>query len=101
MRLLMRTLLEEGEDPSDWRETVVLPFLDRAGDALGPAARLPLQSLLALGMRYVVASPRDLALMTGRIRAGDPDPTPEVAAAARADVEQHLVEVAQKLLRSP
>lgn len=107
VRLLMRTLVEPRPSDLRWRDGVVLPFIEGTAAFLAPmlgrdatALRLPLQSLLALVMRYTVASPDELAALAGT---APPESTAhgDERAQALQRVEDHLVEVSQLLLISP
>jgi AcrR family transcriptional regulator len=93
VRLLLRTVAENGELDAERRDAVQGPFLARVSELLGrtlgrPAneLRLPLQSVVMLTARYSVSSERELELFSGK--SGDAD----------AAVESHLVEVASALL---
>jgi AcrR family transcriptional regulator len=93
VRLLLRTVAENGELDGSRRDAVQAPFLARVSELLGntlgrPARelRLPLQSVVMLTARYSVSTERELQLFTGQSRN------------AEAAVEDHLVEVASALL---
>jgi AcrR family transcriptional regulator len=93
-RLLMRTVVERGLDP-ERREGVLKPFLAKASVLLSARSsrspnelRFVLQSLTYLAMRYSIAQDEELTAV-----ADVDDP-----ALARRRVEDHLVEVATRLL---
>ncbi len=102
LQLLQRTLVETGELDARWREGSFLPFLEQAAQVLAPALGQPegqlrwhIQSLAALGMRYALSTPRELARFDGQ-----PEPAGKRAAeAAVRAAEDHLVRVAQRLLQ--
>jgi AcrR family transcriptional regulator len=92
LRLLMRTLLEDGELDSSWRDDFLIPFMRRTAATLSaplgrPAAELIpfLQAVVALGMRFALSSDAELALLTG-------------AKDGVAAMEDQLVLVANRLL---
>ena len=95
IRLLMRTVMQEGELRSRERLQHQRPLLD-AGclplmgvlDLSEPDVRLILQSVIHLVVRYALSSPGELAFLTGI--EGDVE-------AADARVEDHLVAVAEAL----
>jgi AcrR family transcriptional regulator len=93
VRLLLRTVAENGELDAERRDAVQGPFLARVSELLGetlgrPAndLRLPLQSVVMLTARYAVSTERELQLFSAMTRGAD------------AAVEDHLVEVASALL---
>lgn len=93
-RLLMRTVIERGLDP-ERREGVLKPFLAEASALLSALSGRPayelrflLQSLTYLAMRYSIAQDEELQAVA---EVTDP-------ALARARVEDHLVELARRML---
>jgi len=94
----MRPLIETGEMSAPWREQVLVPFLDQTTALLSllldrdPAGiRFAVQSLTALGMRYALSSPRELAQLAAL-------PTETPAARAVEHTENGLVALARQLL---
>lgn len=92
MRMMLRSVVEQGQVPEDRRERVQGPFLERASALLSvpfgrtpESLRFPLQSLVFLIARYAISSDAELSML-----AGDADPL--------AAVETHLVEVAVAIL---
>jgi AcrR family transcriptional regulator len=72
LRLIMRPLVEHGEMDARWRESTLVPFFEHATRALAavtgrPAAeqRFAVQSVVAVGMRYALSSPKELAQLNG------------------------------------
>jgi len=104
LRLVMRTLLDTGELDPAWRDHGFVPLLEAAAEALAPVVgtpagevRLNVQAIIALGMRYSLSTPRELARLAGLAGPrGGIGPRHE-AAAVRA-FEDHLVRVARRLL---
>jgi AcrR family transcriptional regulator len=104
LQLLFRPLVERGELDARWRDRALVPFLDRASAALEASLRrpahtfrLPLQSLVALLMRYALSNDRELAQLVGV------GPTSRRVSAAmvrraRGQVESYLVLLAEHLL---
>ncbi len=96
IQLMMRTVIDTGEVDPRWRAAKQLPFLERTSTLLErlvgrPASemRLAVQSLTHLAIRYGLTSSRELALVVG---------SPTKRDAAREAVEDHLVELALRLL---
>ncbi len=92
LQLIMRSVVDTGELDRKWRDRMLIPFLERCSATLAPRlpisageVRLHLQSLIALGMRYALSSPPELASFFGAKK--------PVAAA-----EDHLVSTARLLL---
>jgi AcrR family transcriptional regulator len=97
LRLIMRPLIEEGELDARWREGSLVPFLDAAARGLARATGWPVaeqrfgvQTVIAVGMRYALSSPRELAQLNGL----DPGREDE----AVATTEDRLVRLAQRVL---
>ena len=97
LRLIMRPLIEEGELDVRWREGSLLPFLDAAARGLARATgrpvaeqRFAVQAVIAVGMRYALSSPKELAQLNGL--------DPEAEAEAVATTEDRLVRLAQRVL---
>jgi AcrR family transcriptional regulator len=95
LQLIMRSLLDNGELEEQWREGAFVPFLEETSrllaEPLGRPAlelRMMLQSLIALGMRYSLSTPRELARLAG---------VPEKRAVEA--FEDHLVRVTHRMLR--
>jgi len=104
LRLVMRTLLDTGELDPSWREHGFVPLLEAAAEALSPVVgvpavevRLNVQAIIALGMRYSLSTPRELARLAGISGARGAVGSKQEAAAVRA-FEDHLVRVAKRLL---
>lgn len=107
LRLLMRGVAESGELDPEWRARAHLVFLDQTSRALAPMLgrpvaelRLLVQSVIALGMRYAVASPLELALMTGVAGADATAVSDTQASEALARIADHLVAVGQALFKT-
>jgi hypothetical protein len=97
LRLIMRPLIEEGELDVRWREGSLVPFLDAAARGLAHATgwpvaeqRFAVQTVIAVGMRYALSSPKELAQLNGL--------DPEAEAEAVATTEDRLVRLAQRVL---
>ena len=104
LQLTMRTLVETGELEEPWRERALVPFLETTSTLLaGPLGRpvvelrMAIQAVIALGMRYCLSTPRELARLAGSVDPGK-DATPQQEQAAVTLFEDHLVRVAQHLV---
>jgi len=101
LRLVMRPVVETGSLDPTWSHRTLVPFLERVGAWLAPRVSLPptrirlrLQALVALGMRYCLSTPTDLALL-----AGLPCPeTDETVQSVLLHVEDELVAMTSALL---
>jgi AcrR family transcriptional regulator len=103
LTLVMRPLVEEGELDARWAGLGLVPFLEHASGVLAEhtgrsaqALRLPLQSVVALGMRYALSTPAELARLAGL-------PAPSSEADEHAVVQaiaDHLAAVATALLEA-
>lgn len=94
LRLILRPLVDQGALAPDWANHGLVPFLVETTDALACRLelepgdlRLRLQSVVALGVRYALASAAELARLAA---------IPEADAVAH--FETHLVTVALQLL---
>jgi len=94
LRLLMRTVIDQGELSEPLRERYQLPTLTMAAGLLAglmgiseSRARLALQSLIHVVLRYALSSDRELEMLTG-------------ARGSRATslIEAHLIELSQSVL---
>ncbi len=104
LQLIMRTLVETGELEQPWRDRSLVPFLDTTSALLAESTgrpvielRLAVQAVIALGMRYCLSTPRELARLVGSVAPGE-EPSDEQAQAAVDTFEDHLVRVAHRLL---
>ncbi|MBT3222656.1 MAG: TetR/AcrR family transcriptional regulator [Proteobacteria bacterium] len=98
LRIIMRPLIDDGELDERWMEIGLVPFLDRASAAAAefvgkPASdiRFDLQCITALGMRFALSSPRELARLAGL-------PPETSVEEALQHTEDGLVRVAQRIL---
>lgn len=98
VKLVMRHVVDTGEVPQKQRDTLLLPFLDTASEALSlqldrtPAEiRLIIQSVLFLMTRYALTSIDELALVAG-VSSRQPE------ALILRHVEEHLARQARWLL---
>lgn len=97
LRLIMRSLIDEGELDPERRRRRHIPLLEE-GSALvakltglpSTEARLRLQSIVFLVVRYALSTERELGLLVGL-----------PARTARPAVERHLVAAARALLSIP
>lgn len=103
IRLLMRRVVAHGELDPDWASRYQGPALDQGARLVAAVtgfsetrARLVLQSLLSLVVRYTLSSPRELALFAG-VPAERRDGSAAEPQAIEA-IEDHLVDVALRLL---
>jgi AcrR family transcriptional regulator len=99
LRIIMRPLVERGELEPQWRDSALVPFFERAADALSevlrrprPEIRFAVQALTALGMRYALSSARELADLAGPDAVSRPED-------AVAYTEEQLVALGRQLLR--
>ncbi|MBW2629066.1 MAG: TetR/AcrR family transcriptional regulator [Deltaproteobacteria bacterium] len=104
LQLIMRTLVETGELEEPWRERALVPFLETTSALLAAQLgrpvvelRMAIQAVIALGMRYSLSTPRELARLAGLV-APDKNATPQQERAAVTLYEDHLVRVAQNLV---
>ena len=104
LQLIMRTLVETGELEEPWRERALVPFLETTSTLLAAPLgrpvgelRMAIQAVIALGMRYSLSSPRELARLAGVV-GSEKDATPQESQAAVTLYEDHLVRVAQHLV---
>ncbi|MEE2755160.1 MAG: TetR family transcriptional regulator [Myxococcota bacterium] len=72
IRLVMRHVLDRGELDPKRRDSVLLPFLDKASQAIAPVSmlsesdiRMGLQSLIFLTVRYALSTDDELKQITG------------------------------------
>lgn len=105
VRLLMRTVIGSGTSPADKREAFLLPLLEQGAAVLSQLtgvsaarARMTLLSLNHLVVRYALTDPDELAEVTG-VEA--PGRRAARAEAAHQRVEDHLVDLAGRLLDLP
>ena len=98
LRIIMRPLIDDGELDQRWMEIGLVPFLERASEAaalfLGKSAsevRFDLQCITALGMRFALSTPHELARLAGL----PPNATDEEAL---QHTEDGLVRVALRML---
>ncbi len=98
LRLVMRQVMDAGEVPEERRQAFLLPFLDIAGALFsveGEAqvrARVALQSIVFLIVRYALSTPEELAQILGQ---ANPDKT------TMTQIEDHLVQLSLALLPLP
>ena len=90
LRLLMRTVIDQGELTEPLRERYQRPTLGRAAEVLSGLtgassvqARLAIQSLIHVVLRYALSTDRELEMITG-----------EEGDASREAIERHLVRLA-------
>lgn len=70
LRLVMRTVIDEGEIPAERRDEVLIPFLAQAGPLFATgrpltATRLALQSVVFLIVRFALSSNDELLVIAG------------------------------------
>ena len=91
IRLLMRMVVDTGRQPDERLAAVHLPFLEQSAALLEPlygaSARLLVQSVLHLCVRYALTDPQELQLVTNAAS----------EAQALDRVEAHLVELTQAM----
>ena len=107
LRLIMRPLVEHGEMDARWRETTLLPFFEHATQALAAVTNRPIteqrfavQSVVAVGMRYALSSPRELAQLNGLVAVTDEVDEATEALAIEATADQ-LVFLARRMMLDP
>lgn len=101
LQMVWRPLVDDGGLDPVWVSTVLEPFLGQITSSLaGPLGRSPtslrldVQGVVALTLRYALSTPEHLAQL-----AGLPTPTtPAQADAVVAALDDHLVDLAQRLL---
>lgn len=98
LRIIMRPLVERGELETRWRDQALVPFFERAADALSevlgrprPEIRFAVQCLTALSMRYALSSDEELADLAGQAAVKRPED-------AVAYTETQLVALGRQLL---
>ena len=108
VRLLMRSIMDTGENEASWMTRSILPFLETMSSAFGSdpdrspdAARLAAQSVVNLVVRYALTTDRELALVAGSHTDQATDPTDAQIQEAVRRVEDHLVDAARALLTPP
>lgn len=104
LQMVMRTVLDTGELEERWRERAFVPFLEATAAVLAPVLNRPameirmmLQSVIALGMRYCLSTPRELAWLCGLVARGQ-EVSPVDEERALEEHEDHLVRVAHLML---
>ena len=104
LQLIMRTLVETGELEEPWRERALVPFLETTSTLLAAPLgrpvvelRMAIQAVIALGMRYSLSTPRELARLAGAATPEN-DVTPQQEQTAVLLFEDHLVRVAHHLV---
>lgn len=107
LKLVMRPWWETGELDERWRYGSLIPFLETVSEAMARLTgrpperiRLEVQSIVTLGMRNALTSPRELAEVTGIIAPGARLHASHEARAYEA-IEEHLVSVARAVLLAP
>jgi len=94
----------DGALDTRWRDGALLPFLQRAAEALAEATgrdpekvRLDLLSINALGTRFALCSDTELSVLAGL---SSPDSVPDVATveAAVRRFEDHLADLAVRVV---
>ncbi len=97
-------LVEHGEMDARWRETTLVPFLEHATRSLATVTgrsatelRFAVQSVVAVGMRYALSSPKELAQLNGFVAATDKMDKAMEASAIEATADQ-LVLLARRLI---
>ena len=104
LKLVMRPWWETGELDERWRYGSLIPFLETVSEAMAEVTgrpperiRLEVQSIVTLGMRNALTSPRELAEVAGIIAPGAELNPPHEARAYEA-IEEHLVAIARTVL---
>jgi AcrR family transcriptional regulator len=98
LRLVMRNVIDEGEVPLARQEAFLLPLLDQAGAIFVEGTQRPLgliraslQGLIFMLVRYALSNDSELMTVTQAQSSQD----------ALAQIENHLVQMAQSLLVLP
>ncbi len=107
LRLIMRPLIEGGELDARWRERTLVPFLDATAEALGKATksspadlRFAVQTIVAVGMRYALSSPKELVQLNG-LHGKKAKISVALKTKAIQITEDRLVRLAQEILLGP